>query len=78
MRRAVRDMYPKGRAVLSNNMPLTTLEPMVEYDKICESAGGYGARVEDPAKLPKALQRAKYAVSVEKRQALLHVILAGA
>ena len=78
VRRAVRDMYPKGRAVLSNNMPLTTLEPMVEYDKICESAGGYGARVEDPAKLPKALQRAKYAVSVEKRQALLHVILAGA
>ena len=77
VRRAVRDMYPDGRAVRSNDMPLTSLEPMVAYDKMCESAGGYGERVEDPAELPKALERAKYAVTVEKRQALLHVVLAG-
>jgi len=77
VRRAVRDMYPDGRAVRSNDMPLTSLEPMVAYDKMCESAGGYGERVEDPAELPKALERAKNAVTVEKRQALLHVVLAG-
>jgi len=77
VRRAVRDMYPDGRAVRSNDMPLTSLEPMVAYDKMCESAGGYGERVEEPAELPQALERAKYAVTVEKRQALLHVVLAG-
>lgn len=78
VRRAVRDMYPDGRAVRSNDMPLTSLEPMVAFDKACEAAGGYGERVEDPAELPKALERAKHAVTVEKRQALLHVVLAGA
>ena len=78
VRRAVRDMYPDGRAVRSNDMPLTSLEPMVAFDKACEAAGGYGERVEDPVELPKALERAKHAVTVEKRQALLHVVLAGA
>ena len=78
VRRAVRDMYPDGRAVRANDMSLTSLKPMVAYDKMCESAGGYGERVEDPAELPKALERAKHAVTVEKRQALLHVLLAGA
>ncbi len=78
VRRAVRDMYPDGRAVRSNNMPLTSLEPMVAFDKACEAAGGYGERVEVPDELPKALERAKHAVTVEKRQALLHVVLGGA
>ncbi|MBM86374.1 MAG: hypothetical protein CMM47_10180 [Rhodospirillaceae bacterium] len=78
VRRAVFDMYPDGRAVRSNNMPLTTLEPMVAFDKACEAAGGYGERVDDPAELPKALERAKRAVMVDKRQALLHVVLASA
>lgn len=76
VRRAVRDMYPDGRAVKSNEMPLTALEPMVAFDKVCEASGGYGERVEDPAELPKALERAVHAVTVEKRQALLHVVLA--
>ena len=76
VRHAVQEMYPEGRAVRFNNMPLTTLEPMVDYDKMCASAGGYGERVEDPSELPEALKRAKRAVTVEKRQALLHVIMA--
>lgn len=76
VRRAVRDMYPDGRAVRSNDMPLTGLEPMLAFDKACEAAGGYGERVEDPAELPAALARAKHAVTVEKRQALLHVVVA--
>lgn len=76
VRRAVRDMYPEGQAVRSNDMPLTSLEPMVAFDKACEAAGGYGERVEDPADLPKALERALQAVTVEKRQALLHVMVA--
>lgn len=76
VRRAVRDMYPDGRAVRSNEMPLTSLEPMVDFAKVCEASGGYGEKVEDPADLPKALKRAVHAVTVEKRQALLHVALA--
>ncbi len=76
VRRAVRDMYPDGNAVRSNDMPLTSLEPMVAFDKACEAAGGYGERVEDPASLPEALARAVHAVTVEKRQALLHVVCA--
>ena len=78
VRHAVKEMYPEGRAVRLNNMPLTKLEAMVDYNKMCASAGGYGERVEDPAELPKALKRAKHAVTVEKRQALLHVIMAEA
>ncbi len=76
VRRAVRDMYPDGNAVRSNNMPLTSLEPMVAFEKGCEASGGYGERVEDPASLPEALARAVHAVTVEKRQALLHIVCA--
>lgn len=76
VRRAVRDMYPDGIAVRSNDMPLTSLEPMVAFDKLCEASGGYGERVEDPTSLPEALARAVHAVTVEKRQALLHVVMA--
>ena len=57
---------------------IDSLEPMVAFDKACEAAGGYGERVEVPDELPKALERAKHAVTVEKRQALLHVVLGGA
>ena len=76
VRRSVRDMYPDGKAVRSNEMPLTSLEPMVAFDQVCEASGGYGERVEDPAQLPEALARAVNAVTVEKRQALLHVVCA--
>jgi acetolactate synthase-1/2/3 large subunit len=76
VRRSVRDMYPDGKAVRSNEMPLTSLEPMVAFDRVCEASGGYGERVEDPAELPEALARAVHAVQVEKRQALLHVVCA--
>jgi acetolactate synthase-1/2/3 large subunit len=41
---------------------------------ICQSAGGYGERVEDPAEVPAAFERALHAVRVEKRQALLNII----
>jgi acetolactate synthase-1/2/3 large subunit len=44
------------------------------FEQVCTAAGGYGERVEDPAALPVALDRALHAVIVEKRQALLNVI----
>jgi thiamine pyrophosphate-dependent acetolactate synthase large subunit-like protein len=52
----------------------TALDKLPAFEKICEAAGGYGERVDDPAALPGALQRALAAVANEKRQALLNLI----
>src|SRR5712691_3694071 len=58
-------MYPDGRAAKSNDP---------SFVRICEAAGGYGERVDDPAALPDALARAMAVVQTERRQALLNVI----
>jgi acetolactate synthase-1/2/3 large subunit len=67
-------MYPEGWASKSNDLPFTSLGPLPAFEQICTAAGGYGERVEDPAVLPAALQRALQAVQNERRQALLNVI----
>jgi acetolactate synthase-1/2/3 large subunit len=67
-------MYPEGNASKSNSAPFMQLEDLPAFEQICESAGGYGERVEDPAELPNALARAIAVVRDEKRQALLNVI----
>ena len=55
-------------------IPFTDLGPSLDFEMICEAAGGYGERVEDPAAGPAALERALHAVRVEKRQALLNIV----
>ena len=77
VRRSNRSMYPDGVTVQSNRQPLSDFTIDNAFEKIVETYGGYGARVEDPADLPKALDRALHAVQVEGRQALLNVITAG-
>jgi acetolactate synthase-1/2/3 large subunit len=67
-------MYPGGRASQSNDPSFIALQKLPAFERICEAAGGYGERVEDPAELPGALQRAMSVVKNEKRQALLNVI----
>src|SRR5262244_2563254 len=67
-------MYPDGLAAKSNEPPFVALQKLPAFEKICEAAGGYGERVEDPAALPGALQRAMSIVKDERRQALLNVI----
>jgi acetolactate synthase-1/2/3 large subunit len=67
-------MYPDGWASKSNDLPFTSLGPLPAFEQICTAAGGYGERVEYPAALPAALQRALQAVQNERRQALLNVI----
>jgi acetolactate synthase I/II/III large subunit len=67
-------MYPGGRASKRNTSPFMRLDRLPAFEQICIAAGGYGERVEDPAKLPEALQRATAVVTREKRQALLNVI----
>ena len=71
---ATRGTYADGYAVQSNNFAITTLSQSFHYELICRAAGGYGERVEDPAQVPAALERALNAVRNEKRQALLNVI----
>jgi acetolactate synthase-1/2/3 large subunit len=51
-------MYPNGAASKSNAPPVTDLGPSPDYEKIVEACGGWGERVEDPAKLIPALERA--------------------
>jgi acetolactate synthase-1/2/3 large subunit len=67
-------MYPDGLAARSNEPPFVALRKLPAFEKICEAAGGYGERVEDPGALPGALQRAMSVVKDERRQALLNVI----
>jgi acetolactate synthase I/II/III large subunit len=72
--RSTRAMYPQGRAATSNDPPFVQLKNLPAFERICEAAGGYGERVEDPAALPAALERALAVVTNERRQALLNVI----
>jgi len=67
-------MYPNGRASKRNDSPFTRLDRLPAFEQICIAAGGYGERVEDPAALPAALERAIAVVTREKRQALLNVM----
>jgi acetolactate synthase-1/2/3 large subunit len=77
VRRATMGMYPEGEAMRSNKPPLIDLDRLPAFEQVCAAAGGYGERVEDPAGLPAALERALHAVTVEKRQALLNVVCRG-
>jgi acetolactate synthase I/II/III large subunit len=65
---------PDGYAVRAESVPLCEIKPSLEYEKICQAAGGYGERVEKPEDLPQAIDRALAAVESENRQALLNVI----
>jgi acetolactate synthase-1/2/3 large subunit len=72
--RATKAMYPEGEAVSANAMPLVSLEPSPAYERLIESYGGWGVRVEDPGDLEAALARAIAVVEDEGRQALINVI----
>jgi thiamine pyrophosphate-dependent acetolactate synthase large subunit-like protein len=50
------------------------IKPSLDYEKICQAAGGYGERVTNAADLPAAIDRAIEVIESENRQALLNVI----
>ena len=77
VKRNTREVYPDGYAAKSNREPLTYFDPALRFEKAVEVADGYGECVEDPAKLPAAIERAMKAIEVEKRQALLNVVCRG-
>ena len=65
---------PDGYAARAKTVPLCEIKPSLEYEKICQAAGGYGERVTNPADLPGAIDRALAVIESERRQALLNVI----
>jgi acetolactate synthase-1/2/3 large subunit len=71
--RATRSVHPDGWAATTRSFPLSGLAP-ANYEEIVRAFGGHGERVEDPAELPRALQRALRVVREEGRQAVLNVI----
>lgn len=71
---ATRGVYPEGWQEKTKTFPFSDLSPSLDFEMICQAAGGYGERVEDPAELPAAFERALHAVKVEKRQALLSIV----
>ena len=76
VRKSTRAVYPSGMAAQSNDMPLSSLAPSPAYEQVVAASGGYGERVDDALELPAAIERALQVVRVEKRQALLNVIVA--
>ena len=54
---ATRMVYPHGWAVRTGSFPFSDLSPSLDYELLCQAAGGHGERVEDPAELPAALER---------------------
>lgn len=74
VRRANLAMYPDGAAARTGNFVLSDLAPAPDYELLVQASGGHGERVEHPAALPAALDRALRIVREERRQALLNVI----
>ncbi len=76
VKRATLAMYPDGKAAAANEMPLTGLGPAPDYPAIAAAHGAHAERVGDPGALRAAIRRALHATQVEKRQALLEVVVA--
>ena len=73
VRRATMSMYPEGVAAKQNSLPIVDLTPSPDFEKVGVSCGGCGERVEDPAKLIPAMERALRNVA-DGQQATLNVI----
>jgi acetolactate synthase-1/2/3 large subunit len=65
-------VYPDGAAAKANVMPVQDLNPSPDFEKVVESCGGYGEKVDGPDNLTPALTRALDKVR-SGTQALLNV-----
>lgn len=73
VRRAASDMYPRGVAAGEGGWRPAELSHGPAFEKVTEAQGGHGERVECPADLSDALQRAAVAMRAGM-QALVNVI----
>jgi acetolactate synthase-1/2/3 large subunit len=74
VRKATLSMFKEGVAGESDGRVLADLDPAPAYEELAKAQGAHAERVEKPADLPEALARARNAVLIDKRQALLNVI----
>jgi acetolactate synthase-1/2/3 large subunit len=74
VRNATLSMFKDGIAGETDGNVLADLNPSPPYEEMARAQGAHAERVESPAELPDALARARNAVVIEKRQALLNVI----
>jgi acetolactate synthase-1/2/3 large subunit len=74
VRRATLAMFKDGAAGENEGRTLSDLDPAPPYDVMAKAQGAHAERVEKPADLPAALERARDVVVNEGRQALLNVI----
>ena len=58
VRQSTLDVFPDGHAAKANVMALTELKPSPDYEKVVETCGGRGEKVEGPGELVAALRRA--------------------
>ena len=57
VRSATLDVFPQGAAAKANVMPITQLNPSPDFEKVIETCGGRGERVDAPDALLPALER---------------------
>ena len=62
VRQSTLDVFPDGYAAKANSMPLTELKPSPDYEKVVETCGGKGEKVEGAQNLLPALRRGMEAV----------------
>src|SRR5262249_121896 len=62
VRQSTLDVFPDGHAAKANVMALTELKPSPDYEKVIETCGGRGEKVESPGDLVPALRRGLEAV----------------
>jgi acetolactate synthase-1/2/3 large subunit len=74
VRNAVQTLHPHGYAIKSNRAPLISLDPSPDFEKIVESCGGAGYRVETRTELRPTLEAAVSTVR-EGRQAVVNVMI---
>lgn len=75
VRNSTAAMYKAGAAIRGGGRMLADLSPAPSFERVVEASGGLGLRVEQAAGLRPALTRAIHAVTVERRQALVNVLI---
>jgi acetolactate synthase-1/2/3 large subunit len=76
VRSATLDVFPDGAAAKANAMPITELKPSPDFEKVIETCGGRGERVNAPGDLLPALERSFEALRAGT-PAMLNVLTQG-